>query len=106
MSPRARQLPGIAKLRNRDLGSLTVTVLPIRSPEGPPLQLAPPCDPFFVADDRQSIPLLVRAPQTGLATAAVELARASAGKPYPHFTLSPSHFRPYLALAFCGWTPR
>jgi hypothetical protein len=43
---------------------------------------------------------------TGLPTAAVELARASAGKPYPHFTLSPSHFRPYLALAFCGWTPR
>jgi len=38
----------------------------VRSPGGPPLPLAPPCNrqrPFFVAGDRQGFPLLVRAPQ-------------------------------------------
>jgi hypothetical protein len=38
---------------------------PLRSPGGPPLPLAPPCNrqrPFFVAGDRQGFPLLVRAP--------------------------------------------
>ena len=38
---------------------------PFRSPGGPPLPLAPPCNrqrPFFVAGDRQGFPLLVRAP--------------------------------------------
>src|SRR5262249_55575976 len=50
-------------LRNRGLGPLAVTVL--RSPEGAPLPLAPPCNrqrPFFVAGNRQGLPLLVRAP--------------------------------------------
>jgi len=38
---------------------------PFRLPGGPPLPLAPPCSrqrPFFVAGDRQGLPLLVRAP--------------------------------------------
>jgi hypothetical protein len=38
---------------------------PLRSPGGPPLPLAPPCNrqrPFFVAGDRQGFPLFVRAP--------------------------------------------
>jgi hypothetical protein len=38
---------------------------PFRSPGGPPLPFAPPCNrqrPFFVAGDRQGFPLLVRAP--------------------------------------------
>src|SRR2546426_11392442 len=37
---------------------------PFRSPGGAPLPLAPPCNrqrPFFVAGDRQGLPLLVRA---------------------------------------------
>jgi hypothetical protein len=37
---------------------------PFRLPGGPPLPLAPPCNrqrPFFVAGDRQGLPLLVRA---------------------------------------------
>src|SRR5262249_60444105 len=38
---------------------------PFRLPGGPPLPLAPPCNrrrPFFVAGDRQALPLLVWAP--------------------------------------------
>src|SRR5262249_15419454 len=38
---------------------------PLRLPEGAPLPLAPPCNrqrPFFVAGERQDLPLLVRAP--------------------------------------------
>jgi hypothetical protein len=52
-------------LGNPELGPLAVAVLSVRSPQGPPLPLAPPCNrqrPFFVAGDRQGFPLLVRAP--------------------------------------------
>ena len=58
---RAEFLP----LRNRALGPLAVAVCPFRSPGGPALPLAPPCNrqrPFFVAVDRHGFPLLVRAP--------------------------------------------
>ena len=48
----SQQCAEFLALRNRGLGRLAVTVLPFRSPGGPPLPLAPPCNrqrPFFVA---------------------------------------------------------
>jgi hypothetical protein len=42
---------------------------PFRSPGGPPLPLASPCNrqrPFFVAGDRHGFPLLVRAPHLAI----------------------------------------
>src|ERR1700730_962490 len=82
-SEHLQQCAEFPALRNRGLGPLAMTVLPVpfaRRAAATACAAVQPTAPLFVAGDRQGFPLLVRASAlTGLPATVVEVARASAG---------------------------